>query len=484
MATEERLKDKVSKGIFWGGLNTGVQQLLNFVIGVFLARILTPADYGMVGVLAVFSGVAGALQEGGFISALTNRKNVTEKDFCSVFWFSLSLGLSFYVILFFCAPFISKFYELPELTILSRFVFIGFVLSCLGIIPRAILFKNMRVKDTAKITMLSMTGSGIVGISLAFFGYAYWGLAWQSVSYIFLNMLFAYIYTGWLPRFEFSFQPIREMVGYSSKIVVTNVFNTLNGNIFAVLLGKFYTPQDVGDFNQANKWNGMGYSLIVGVMNGVAQPALTKVVDDKERQTQVFRKMLRFTAFVSFPLMFGLSLVATDFIVITIGEKWLMSAFVLQMLCVWGAFYPISHLFSNLLLSQGRSNVYMWNTIILALIQMFAVYVSYPYGLYTMLYVFIAINIVWVGVWYLTAKKYSPISFIDLLKDIVPFLMITGVAYFFTSFVLGGVENLYISFLTKIIVMSFFYLFLLWLLKAQVLKESVSYLMKSLKFVK
>lgn len=481
MATEEKLKEKVSKGIFWGFLNSGSQQLLNLVIGIFLARLLTPADYGMVGVLTVFSGIAGALQEGGFISALTNRKTVSRLDYNSVFWTSFTMGVSFYIILFFCAPLIARFYNLPELTSLSRFVFLGFVFACMGIVPKTILFKNMMVNHTAKITMLSMVSSGIIGISLAFFGYAYWGLAWQSVSFIFINNLLCYIYTGWFPRFEFSMRPIREMIGYSSKIVVTNVFSVLNNNIFAVLLGKFYSASEVGDFNQANKWNTMGYTLIWGIMGGVAQPALAKVAEDKSRQAGVFRKMLRFTSFISFPLMLGLALVAPDFIVITIGEKWITSAFILQMLCVWGAFYPLGQLFGNLLLSQGKSKVYMFTTISVACVQMVAVYFSYPYGLFRMLYVFIAINILWLGIWYLATRKVAPIRFVNVMKDILPFLLIAGVSYGIAYIVLGGIENIYIGFVSKMLLMGACYLLVMWLLRAKVLFESIGYLKNSLR---
>lgn len=476
MPQEEHLKQKVSKGLLWGGLNNGTQQLLNLIIGIFLARILTPADYGMVGVLTVFSAIAGALQEGGFISALTNRKTFSIDDYNSVFWFSSCCGLFFYILLFFLAPLIADFYRIPELTSLSRFIFIGFFLSSINIAPRALLFRQLKVKETALITVISLALSGLIAIFLAFNGAAYWGLAAQTVSYTFFVTLLSYYFTHWFPNPNFSAKPIKEMFGYSSRIVITNIFNILNNNIFAVLLGKFYTPADVGAFNQANKWNGMGYSTISGIMHNVAQPALAKVIDDKERFIKVFRKLLRFTAFLSFPLMLGLALVSREFIIIAIGEKWLFSALILQLLCLWGAFYPISFLMGNLLLSRGKSNIYMWLTIILAVIQILAVYFSYPYGLDRMLYLFVSINISWVGVWYFYSCRRAGISFTDFLKDTAPFLIISSVAFGAAYYICISMENIYVAFFSKLIIMASVYLSILWFLKAQILRESVDFI--------
>lgn len=475
MALEENFKHKVSKGIFWGGLNTGVQQLLNFIIGVFLARLLTPDDYGLVGLLAVFSALAGVLQEGGFISALANKQNAGQKDYNSVFWFSLTCSVILYLSLFFLAPLIAKFYKLPQLIPLARFIFLGFLFSAVNIVPRTLLFKNLRIKEVAIITILSLAISGFIGIILAFNGAAYWGLAAQTVSYTLVFTINTWICAKWHPNFNFSFQPIKEMFGFSSKLVVTNVFTTLNNNIFSILLGKFYSAFDVGQFNQANKWNGMGYSLISGIVFNVAQPSLVKVVEDPSRQTRVFRKLLRFTAFVSFPLMLGLALVAPEFITITIGEKWIFSAMLLRLLCIWGAFYPISYLFSNLLLSQGRSRAYMWITISLAVLQILAVYFSYPYGLYRMIYVFISINIFWILIWFIYAKKRIHLTLINLIKDIAPFSLIAIFGYM-VAYLCGNIENIYLAFFVKLGILVAIYTFILWILKSQILIESVNFL--------
>ena len=186
-----------------------------------------------------------------------------------------------------------------------------------------------------------------------------------------------FYFSHWRPRFRFDFTPIQGDDRFSSKIIITNIFTIINNNLFSVLLGKFYSEREVGNFTQANKWNGMGHTTITGMINGIAQPVFTRVADDKARQLAVFRKLLRFTAFISFPAMLGLSLVSKELIIITITEKWLPSADILQLLCIWGAFIPVINLFSNLLISRGHSSIYMWSTISLSLLQIAAVCAIY-----------------------------------------------------------------------------------------------------------
>lgn len=478
---ESSLKEKTAKGLFWGGLSNGVQQLLNLVFGIFLARLLTRSDYGMVGVLTIFSSIASTLQEGGFISALTNKKNVTDNDYNAVFWFSTLCSLTFYIILFFCAPLIADFFNIPELTPLSRLLFMGFVVSSMSGAPRAYLFKNLMTKQTTIISISALAVSGVVGISLAACGFAYWGLAIQSISFATVVTALNFYFAKWKPSFHIDFIPIKSLIGFSSKLVITNIFNIVNNNLFSVILGKLYSPREVGDFTQANKWNGMGHTLITSMINGIAQPVLTTVSDDKNRQLAIFRKLLRFTAFISFPAMFGLSIVSKELIVITITEKWLASANILQLLCVWGAFFPITNLFSNLVISRGHSSIYMWSTISLSILQLIAACSMYPFGLHWMLRLFVVINIGWLFVWYSFVHKEIGLRLIDMIKDISPYLLLSAALTIGTYYLASPLENLYLSMITKIIVVAGLYALILWKFDSVILKEIVEFVLKKKK---
>lgn len=475
---ETSLKEKTAKGLLWGGFSNGMQQLLNLVFGIMLARLLDASDYGMVGMLTIFSAIAAALQEGGFISALTNRKEAAHKDYNAVFWFSFLCSVAIYILLFLAAPLIADFYDTPELIPLSRLVFLGFVISSLSIAPRAYLFKNLRIKETTIISLSSLTISGIAGITLAANGFAYWGIALQSITFITVMTTLNFYFSRWRPRLQFDFTPIREMIGFSSKIIITNIFTIINNNLFTVLLGKFYSAREVGNFTQANKWNSMGHTTITGMINGIAQPVFTSVADDKTRQLAIFRKLLRFTAFISFPAMLGLSLVAKELIVITITEKWLSSAVLLQMLCVWGAFIPVINLFSNLIISRGHSTIYMWSTISLSLLQLTAVCAMYPYGLEWMLRVFVLIHICWLFVWFYFVQKEIGLRLIDMLKDISPYLLLSAVLTSAAAYTTQSVENLYLSMAIKIAMVASLYALILWKLQSVIFRESIEFLLK------
>ena len=476
--TEQSLKDKTAKGLFWGGVSNGVQQLLNLLFGIFLARLLTPADYGMVGMLTVFSALASILQEGGFISALTNRKKTEHKDYNAVFWFSLLMGTSLYTLLYVCAPLIAEFYQQPELTSLARLSFLSFLISSTNVAPRAFLFKQLKTKENAIISFCSLTLSGIIGIALAYKGFAYWGIAIQTIAFTTGTTILSYYFSGWKPSLRIDFTPIKEMIGYSSKLIVTHTFQIINNNLFSILLGKFYNEREVGYFNQANKWSTMGYTTINGMLTSVAQPVLSTLSEDKERQLNALRKMLRFTAFVSFPAMFGLSFTSHELIVLAVTDKWLPSANIMQILCIGGAFIPFSGLFSQLMLSRGHSSTYMWNTIALSLSQLFSAYLLYPYGITPMLYAFIAINIGWTFVWLHSIQKEIKLSLPNFLKDISPYFLLSIACIFACSFITEPIENIGLRLMGKIFIVGLFYVAILWKANSTILQESIHFIFK------
>lgn len=476
--SESSLKEKTAKGLFWGGFSNGAQQLLNLAFGIVLGRLLDASDYGMVGMLTIFSAIASALQEGGFVSALTNRKEVCHKDYNAVFWFSILCSITIYILLFFAAPLIADFYKIPELIPLSRFSFLGFVIASMSIAPRAYLFKNLKIKETTLISISSLGISGTVGILLAANGFAYWGMATQSITFVTVMTILNFYFSHWRPKLEFDLKPIREMIGFSSKLIITNIFNIINNNLFSVLLGKFYSAQEVGNFAQANKWNGMGHTLITGMINGIAQPVFTSVVDDRARQLAIFRKLLRFTAFISFPAMLGLSLVSKELIVITVGAKWLPSAYILQILCIWGAFIPIINLFSNLIISRGHSSIYMWNAICLSVLQLIAVCGMYPYGLEWMLRIFVIINISWLFVWFGFVRREIQLTLYAMLKDLSPYLLLSATLVIGTYYMTLPIENLYLSMAAKVAMVAGFYALILWRLQSVIFRESIEFLLK------
>jgi len=474
----ESLKEKTAKGLLWGGLSNGLQQVLGLLFGIILARKLSQADYGLVGMLAIFSAIAACMQEGGFIAALNRKKEVTQRDYNAVFWMSILTSIFFYLLFWFTAPLIAEFYNEPRLVSLARYSFLSFLFVSFSIAPRAYIFRNMMVRQSSIIALVSMALSGIVGIVMAYEGYAYWGLATQTIVFTFSVSVLNYWFSGWRPSFHIDLRPIKEIIGFSSKLIVTNIVTAVNTNYLSVLLGRFYDATDVGNFTQANKWNTMGHSLITNMLYSIAQPVLTKTENDVERQKQVFRKLLRFTAFISFPAMFTLSLISQEFIVILITEKWLESASILRVLCLAGAIMPISYLFSNLLISRGHSSTYMWCSIGLCLAQLAGIGLSVSYGIHHMVMVFAIINIVWLGIWFIFSHHEIRLTVREAFSDIAPYAFLSASIVIGAYFLTKGISNIYLSLITKVLLVGVVYCAALWLLGSTIFKETVLFITK------
>ena len=474
----ESLKEKTAKGLLWGGFSNGLQQLLGLLFGIVLARKLSQADYGMIGMLAIFSAVAACMQEGGFIAALNRKKEVTQRDYNAVFWMSILTSIGFYTLFWFTAPLIAQFYGEPRLTALARYSFLSFLFVSFSIAPRAYIFRNMMVRQSSIIALVSMALSGIVGIIMAYMGYAYWGLATQNIVFTLSVSILNYWFSGWRPTLHIDLRPIRELIGFSSRLIITNIFTAANTNILSVLLGRYYTAPQVGDFTQANKWNTMGHSLITNMLYSVAQPVLAKTDEDRQRQKQVFRKLLRFTAFIAFPLMFCLALISEEFIVILITEKWLSSAHLLRWLCIAGALMPVSYLFSNLLISRGHSSTYMWCTLSFFAAQLLAVGLCVPYGIERMVQAYTLLSIVWVLVWFYFAHSEIGLRFREMVGDVAPYFLLAAAIVIGVFFLTRSIGNLYVSLIVKVLLVGVVYCAALWLLGSTIFKEAIMFITK------
>ena len=474
---KEGLKERTAKGLMWGAINNLTTQLLMALIGIILGRLLTPDDYGMVGMLAIFTAITGSLQESGFTAALTNLKEATHKDYNAVFWTSTGISILLYLVLYVSAPLIADYFHQPGLIPLSRLVFASLLLAGIGIAHAAYMFRNMMNREKAITGFFALLGSGIIGITLALNGYSYWSLAWQQFAYICIINIGRLYFVRWMPSLHIDLTPIREMIGFSSKILITNIINQVNNNILSFIFGRLFTAGAVGNYTQAAKWNTMGHSLISGTMQQVAQPVLASINEEENRQLNVFRKMLRFTAFLSMPAMLGLAFIA-DFIVVLLGEQWTDSVPLLRMLCISGAFLPIHTLYQNLFISHGRSDTYMWCSVALVITQIVVVMVFATWGIEIMIAAYVVTLILWTGIWQVLAYRLIQLRFTDLLKDVCPFLLATigciGVAYYATLFI----TNVIALILSRIIITSLLYMAIMKIAHVKIFMECIQFIFK------
>lgn len=475
---EGGLKEKTARGLLWGALNSGSTQLLNLIFGIILGRLLTPAEYGIVGVLSIFTLIAGNLQSSGFTQALVNLKAPRNEDYTAVFWFNTLTSFVLYALLFLSAPLIAQFFHQPCLVEVSRFVFLSFVISSFGIAHNAYMTKNMMNRELAIIGAIALLCSGGVATFLAFYGFSYWSLAWQQIIYITVLNIGRYYYTPWRPSWHFTFEPVRKMFGFSVKILITNITNTLSNNILTLLFGRLYPIKAVGDYSQAYKWNTMASAFVANAVGQVAQPVLASVKEEHGRSVRVFRKMLRFTAFLSFPAMFGLAIISNEFILLTIGKRWLDAVPLLQMLCIGGAFIPFYTLYQNIAISNGRSDSYMFCNIAQIVLQLVIIAFFYHLGINTMVMVYTLFTIAWLFVWQWIAHRIIGLRFWEVIKDVMPTQCIALLVMATTYFVTLPLHHLLLLLICRILIAALLYAAIMKLLHVEMMDELLLFIKK------
>ena len=466
------LKEKTAQGLLWGGLNSGIQQLVGLAFGIVLGRLLAPSDYGMMAMISIFSLVATALQDSGFRTALTNIEHPKHEDYNSVFWFNIIMASSLYVILFLAAPLIGEYYHTPRVVPLCRYAFLSIVIASLGTAQSAYLFKHLRAKQQAEAGALAVILSSLTGVGMAFAGMAYWSLATQGLVYVGINTLLQWHFSPWRPSIHgITFAPVRRMFRFSCKILATTIMTHVNNNVLNILLGHYFTPRDTGNYNQAYQWNTKCYSLVQSMVAQVAQPVLVSLNGEEGRQKDVFRKMMRFTAFITFPLLFGFGLVAKEFIVTAIGEKWLASAQLIQILCLSGATMPLSTLFSNMIISKGRSGTFFWCTFTLGLVQIATMIMIWPMGIRTMVIAYTLLNTSWLLVWLFFVRRLIGYGYWMFFCDVMPFALaaagVMGVAYVATM----PLSNMIALLITRFIIAVVLYYVVMKLARVKILAE-------------
>jgi O-antigen/teichoic acid export membrane protein len=491
----ESLKEKTARGLMWGAVNNVLMQVLNLLIGIIILRHLTPGDTGLVGMLAIFSALAGNLQSSGFSTALINEKEPTPSQYDSVFWFNILMGGALYALLFLSAPLIAQFFHQPALEGLSRFLFLSFFISSAGIATNAYMVKNMMNREIAIVNISALALSGSTAIVMALCDMGYWSLAWQQVvnSAVLVVGRFCYVSlphqaakqpndsttAPWRPSLHFTFDYIRHTFSFSMKILVTTVVNTVNQNMLTVVFGRlFRDARVVGNFFQAYKWNAMAFQTVSGMLGQVAQPVLVSVREERQRELQVFRKMVRFAAFLSFPALFGLALVAREFILCTIGTEWTDCVPLLQILCVSGAFMPLYTLLQNLVISHGRSDVNMWLNVGQIVLQLCVILLFYRRGITMMVVAYTAFNVLWLAAWQPFAWSIIGLKAADLLRDTVPFIVISAAVMAVTHFATLPIGNLWLLLAVRIVVAAVLYYAIMRLLRVTIMHECMQFILK------
>lgn len=355
----ESLKNKTVKGVGWSFIDNLSSSGITFLVGLVLARLLTPSEYGIMAILTIFIAVSNSIVDSGFSNALIRKTDAKQVDYNTVFLFNLLVSGLLYVALFFAAPAISVFFKEPLLVEVMRVIGWVLVINALAIIPRTLFVKAVNFKTQTKVSLIASISSGVVGIGMAVAGMGVWSLVGQQLSRQLLNTLFLWIYCKWRPVWEFSLQSFKELFGFGSKLLLSGLLDTVFKEIYSLVIGRCYTSAQLGQYTRANQFNQIFSSNLTTVIQRVSYPVLSSIQDEPERLREAYRKVIKSTMLISFACMLGLAAVAKPLIILLIGEKWLPAVGFLQIICFSGMLYPLHAINLNILQVKGRSDLFL-----------------------------------------------------------------------------------------------------------------------------
>ncbi len=416
----ESLKAKTIKGTSWSFLDNIAGSGITFLVGLVLARLLTPDDYGLIGIISIFIAVFNSLVDSGFSSALVRKSDATDRDYNTVFVSNMAVSVVLCATLFFSAPLIASFFGRTELDALLKVMSFIVIINALAIIQRTIFVKQIDFKTQTKVSLISSIASGIIGIGMAFTGFGVWALVGQQISRQSLNTLLLWGYARWYPRFRFSVESFRELFGFGWKLMVSGLIDTVWREIYQVVIGKCYSPATLGQYTRAHQFGTICTSNLSSIIQRVSYPVLSSIQDDKVRLKAGYKRIIKISMLLSFVLTLGMGACAKPMILVLIGEQWLPAVPFLQILCFSLMLYPLHALNLNMLQVQGRSDLFLRLEIIKKCVAVIPLCLGIFVGIYYML-----VGSVFTGLfaYYLNAYYSGPAlnySIWEQIKDILP----------------------------------------------------------------
>lgn len=456
----ESLKDKTVKGVSWSFVEQILTRGVNFVIGIILARLLSPTDYGLVGMLGIFIAISQIFIDGGLTSALIRQKNASDEDYSTVYIINLSLSVLFYFLLFFSAPVIARYYEQSLLQPLMRVVALILVISSLSSVQGTLLTIKVDFKSKSIISILSAILSGAAGVVCAMKGLGAWALVAQSVTSALVVTILTLFFVRWMPHLLFSRESFKRLFSYSSKLLGASLISTVYNNVYPMIIGKKFSVGDVGLFSRANQFPNVVNETLIGTFNRVAFPVLSKIQDDDQRLIDVYDKYIQVFCFITFPLLMGLCGCSRPLVLLLLTEKWAGSIFLMQLLCISLLPNGITRINLNLLYVKGRSDLLLRMEIIKKIIMFAILFASMFFGLIAMCYAIILNG--WIDLYFSSfyTKKILGYGLGKQLKSVFPYFVLSLIVLVESLAFSHLIQNDLLSLLTSFIVGSLTYFFL------------------------
>ena len=433
----ESLKHKTVKGLGWSALDNAARYGMQFFIGIVLARLLSPDDYGLLGIVGIVTVVCTALVNGGFTTALIRKNDATDDDYNTAFICNLAMSLLLFATVFLCAPLIADFFGRVELTALVRVSSLGLIIGALGMVQQTRLTKRIDFKTQTKITIAATALSGIIGIGMALTGFGVWSLVAQQLMSQVATTLLLYKYNRWLPQFSFSKSSFHDLFGFGWKMMLSALLDAVWKELYQAVVGKFYNPATLGQYTRARHYAHLFSSNLTTVVQRVTYPVLSSIQDDKGRMVSAYRRIIRMSMFITATLLFALAAVSEPLIYCMIGSKWHEASTYLPLICLNSTLYPLHAINLNMLQVQGRSDLFLGLEIIKKIIALAPLFIGAFVGIMPMLWANLVVGIVaYFFNSYYSGRLLGYSSWMQL-RDIAPSLAVatvTALSVYFLKF--------------------------------------------------
>lgn len=423
----ESLKDKTVKGTFWSAADAFLGHGVTFVVGLVLARLLSPEEYGLIGIVTIFTTVMLGVVDSGFSNALIRKQKVSGEDYDTLFLFNLAVSVAMYLLLFAGAPLIAKFFGRPQLLAMVRVMGVLLILQALFIVQNTVLTRRIDFKTKTKASFISAVSSGLVGIGMALYGMGVWSLVGQQLSRQFLYAVCLWIFNKWRPGWKFSLASLKYMWGFGWKLLVSGLLNNIWAELKKVVVSKFYSPAILGQYTKAGEYVKLFSTNFTAIIQRVTYPVLAQVQDDPKRMVEAYRRVIKTTMFVTVVCMFSMGAVADPLIYCLIGPKWHIAATYLPLICIYRSMYPLQAINLNMLQVLERTDIFLYLEIIKKTILLGPLFVGAFVGIYWMLVTSIITSIIsfFLNSFY-TGKALGYTSWMQL-KDVAPSYLVGAV---------------------------------------------------------
>jgi O-antigen/teichoic acid export membrane protein len=468
------LKQKTVKGISWNLIERFGIQIIKLMLGIILARLLTPEDFGLIGMITVFFAIANVFISSGFGQAYIQKKNVTDVDANTVFFTNLVISLVIYAMLWISAPLIANFYEAPQLIELTRVMGMVVLINAFNIIQVAQVNRKLDFKRKTKITVVSTIISGVAGVSAAYYGLGVWSLVIQQLTNRFLITTGLWITNKWNPALKFSIESFKSMFSYGSWLLFSGIIKTVFDNIYILTIGKFFPAGEVGFYTKSKQFQKMASKQISGAVGTVSFPVLSKVQDDVAKLQNGMKQFLKYTMVFMIPLLVTLIVVAEPFVILLLKEKWAPMIPYLQLLCIVGILYPMHAINIQVLKAQGKSKLNFRLTLVKNAFRIINIIVMYRFGVIYIIIGEIIVSLLALMINTYYTNKLINYGILKQIKDVKHITIGGGVAGIIGYFATFKLTNLWLIFVIGIIGTMGFYILIQYVFNRNFFREVIS----------